>query len=684
MNFRVYRQNALLWKDGVTVIHSGEDAQPYVDEHLIMVADGLGGTGAVRHQLVATEIFDKETVVPALFKGLYDLSADEALAEYVKASFAEMYPLKDVYQTNIYTVKKSSYFGSRIVSAALAYRLKHDSELNPDDMLAQIAGCNGEEREACLKALGERVTAVVKADITKIAENANLIYEAKIPKLKLLATTLCATVYREREDHVEALYLIIGDSRPYVWSARDGLCQVIEDQERADGGMNGCIHTNGDFSIECRYFTFPKPCALMNASDGVFESGLFLSPMAFEKLLLEAVIGNDSIESVEKKLVSDYDTYGTHDDSSTLAMRCFGYGSFEEFQAACRERMNVIEEKYLSKMSDLLEVDYINDYEQCSSALTADIRPLKEDIVADEWVKGYCESCVWEGRYPEGYAAGRIAQGYERQIGRIEAAIREEKEIASERLLALITDHFYEFFEEYKEEPYIKKILSDDKLIKDIKKAKSKLQEAERDYEEMQKDSGIGRRVAEAQRVLDRIAESVRTADSESDGLEADSAASERLLVLVQELQLPMVIRQRYDAYVSENRKLAKYHEAEIRTLCDGLLAGEIAPGKRKKSNNLISRAVNEAQELPERVIGARDERTRQALDSAVATMLKGDITAIFAALVKEDAIKDKKLLKAARKVLEEHRQKTEVLQQKAERQRVLFDAYERTYAKYM
>ena len=681
MDFRVYRQNALLWKDGTTVIHSGEDAQPYVDDHLIMVADGLGGTGAIRHQLVDSEIFNEETVVPMLFKGLYDLEADEALTAYVKASFAEMYPLKDVYQTNIHTVKKSSYFGSRIVSAALAYRLKHDSDLDPDAMLAKLAESEGEARAAYLKSLGERFTAILKADITKISENANLIYEAKIPKLKLLATTLCATVYREREDCVEALYLIIGDSRPYVWSLKDGLCQVIEDQERADGGMNGCVHVNGDFAIECRYFTFSKPCALMNASDGVFESGYFLSPMAFEKLLLEAVIGNDSIEAVERKLVSDYDTYGTHDDSSTLAMRCFGYGSFEEFRAVCRERMNIMQEKYFSKMSDLLEVDYINDYEQSGANLGAAIRPLKEELVADEGVKARCEAFVWEGNYPDGYAAAaRIAQGYERQMGLIESAVQEETQIATESMLTLITDHFYEFLEA----PCIKKRLCDWKLIDDVKKVKNKLQAVEREYEKMKEEQGIEHRVAETQLMLGRITDAIRAASCGSEGLEKCNEECARLLALAQELQLPNAIRQRYEAYVSENRKLASFYAEEIKTLCDSLLSGELEPGKRKRSDGLINRAVNEVLDIPERIHSIREDRTRQAMEGAVATILKGDITALFTTFVREGTIRDKKLLKTARKLLEEHEKKTAEMKQKAERQQALFDAYEQQYAKYM
>ena len=77
MNFRVYRQNSVLVKNSI-VVYSGEDARPYVDDALIMVADGLGGTGAIRQLSVVKELFDRETVIQALFKDMYEKAEDEA------------------------------------------------------------------------------------------------------------------------------------------------------------------------------------------------------------------------------------------------------------------------------------------------------------------------------------------------------------------------------------------------------------------------------------------------------------------------------------------------------------------------------------------------------------------------------------------------------------------------------
>ena len=62
MNLKFYRQGEVTLKSGLT-IYTGEDALPYVDDRLLIVADGLGGTGAIRHSAIVEEMFDRETAL---------------------------------------------------------------------------------------------------------------------------------------------------------------------------------------------------------------------------------------------------------------------------------------------------------------------------------------------------------------------------------------------------------------------------------------------------------------------------------------------------------------------------------------------------------------------------------------------------------------------------------------------
>ena len=135
MKFLVYRQSATNAKNDITV-YSGEDARPFADDNMILIADGLGGTGAIRHLSIVKEMLDRETVVSALFKDVYSDLENETFANYVKDSFVELYPLKDVYdKEHPYVLKKSSYFGSRIVCSSLLYRFSNDEELKPEKIV---------------------------------------------------------------------------------------------------------------------------------------------------------------------------------------------------------------------------------------------------------------------------------------------------------------------------------------------------------------------------------------------------------------------------------------------------------------------------------------------------------------------------------------------------------------------
>ena len=362
MELTVYRQAMKERPDG-TIVYKGEDARPYVDDRLIMVADGLGGAAAIRHLKFNQDMFDKDKLMDALFQGVYDDYSDENFCRYVTDSFFELFAVKDCYTDNVNNIKKSGYFASRIVAAIILHEMTYNKNVDPARIfeLYHKADKKG-KAEALLAELGKHFTEVVREDLKETAEHVNLVYESSYSGLALLGTTLCLTIYLEKEDTVEAVYLTAGDSRPYVWTEKEGLRQIADDEEREDGGMTNYIKANEDaeFTLRCEFKCFKKPCVLFNASDGCFDSGYFLSPLAFEKLILDKALEAENEETRGSALYESFLTLGRHDDSSTIAMKFFGFESFSAFRESAEKRLEQLNKEYFEQMPDLLDDDYMS------------------------------------------------------------------------------------------------------------------------------------------------------------------------------------------------------------------------------------------------------------------------------------------------------------------------------------
>lgn len=400
MELTVYRQSSKKRPDG-TIVYKGEDARPYVDGQVIFVADGLGGAAAIRHQKIVPDLFDSEKLMDALFAGVYPDYSNEVFVNYVKESFFELFAVKDCYTDNVNNIKKSGYFASRIVTAIVLHEMLYSEDHKAEKIFATLAACENENaKKSYLTVLGRHFKELIQTKIKQIAKNANLIYESSYSGLALLGSTICATIYIEHENNVEAIYLTAGDSRPYVWSEKNGLCQVLEDQEGKDGGMTNYIkaNDNADFDIRCDYFSFEKPCVLFNASDGCFDSGKFISQLAFEKTILEGAISSDSAEKMREFLTSFFLDYGRHDDSSTIAMKMFGYETYETFNTACLNRMRVLQAEYFDKMGDLLDVDYVSAYEEYERTFPSKLASLKEKFSSEQGVIDFCSDFIKEGK----------------------------------------------------------------------------------------------------------------------------------------------------------------------------------------------------------------------------------------------------------------------------------------------
>lgn len=415
MELTVYRQAWKARPDG-TVVYKGEDARPYVDGQLLFVADGLGGAAAIRHQKIKPELFDKEKIMDTLFQGVYEDYSNPKFQEYVTESFYELFAVKNCYTDNVNNIKKSGYFASRIVGAIVLHEMLYNPALKAEHLFEALQ----QNKEAALKELEAYFAKKIKKELGQIAQNANLIYESSYSGLALLGSTLCATIFLEGEKYVEALYLTAGDSRPYVWTEQQGLCQVLEDQEGKDGGMTNYIKANPEesFGIRCNYMQYEKPCVLFNATDGCFDSGYFLSPMGFETCLLETIVSEDSMDALAKKLTHTFVEYGKHDDSSTIAMKVFGFADYTELQERAKKRLQTIQDTYVCQLPDLLTKDYTMEYNKCTEVFPAKLAMLKQRFEEETMVKRYCINAVKMGKYPP----------YVEAIQKIDAKIAEEKQ----------------------------------------------------------------------------------------------------------------------------------------------------------------------------------------------------------------------------------------------------------------
>ena len=125
---RVY--NALADKE----LNVGEDAKPYADEKLIVVADGLGGRGGFPHTELDRGMLEKDRLVDVAFSPVFDLEGEkyEDLKKFIQESFSDLFALKEIYGRDFYSSKGSGYFASHLVAAIALYLLRFDARFDID------------------------------------------------------------------------------------------------------------------------------------------------------------------------------------------------------------------------------------------------------------------------------------------------------------------------------------------------------------------------------------------------------------------------------------------------------------------------------------------------------------------------------------------------------------------------
>ena len=230
--------NALADKE----LNVGEDAKPYADEKLILVADGLGGRGGFPHTELDRGMLEKDRLVDVAFSPVFDLEGEkyEDLKKFIQESFPDLFALKEIYGRDFYSSKGSGYFASHLIAAIALYLLRFDARFDIDALFencekakarAQIketgakkegekvptppANAENKEKNAVEKAESAPVkaegavskeellkkfaldfSAALKEKLAAIAQNVGLKNESRLKGTYLLPTTLSVTLMR--------------------------------------------------------------------------------------------------------------------------------------------------------------------------------------------------------------------------------------------------------------------------------------------------------------------------------------------------------------------------------------------------------------------------------------------------------------------------------------------------------
>ena len=161
----VYHQKI---KDGDKKIFIGEDAYPFCQPNLLLVADGLGGRGGYPHTKIDHDVLEEEKLFDVMFKHVFPAEVDEEFLAHVHKSFSEVFQTKEYYFSSDQTTRSSGYFASRIASIIVLYELKYNEEFAIDGIFADVMSKDGEEREQALQAYGDKLASIIKEGKIKV------------------------------------------------------------------------------------------------------------------------------------------------------------------------------------------------------------------------------------------------------------------------------------------------------------------------------------------------------------------------------------------------------------------------------------------------------------------------------------------------------------------------------------
>lgn len=604
----------------------GEDAKPYADEKLILVADGLGGRGGFPHTELDRGMLEKDRLVDVAFSPVFDLEGEkyEDLKKFIQESFSDLFALKEIYGRDFYSSKGSGYFASHLIAAIALYLLRFDARFDIDALFencekakaraqeetgakkesekaptppvnaeskeknavekAESASENTESavekaesapaktekamsKEELLKKFALDFSAALKEKLAAIAQNAGLKNESRLKGTYLLPTTLSVTLMREREESVDLICLWAGDSRAYYWN-EEGLAQISDDHE-IGGTMTNLISLAKDFRLQICSLKVKKPCLVFNATDGVYKCMMFASPLDLESLLLQAILKSESVEQLEENLDKIYENIGRHDDSNSLAAVTFGYADFGALKAAAGKRSDEIEREIVSRLPGILTRDYRAEYEKADAEFISSLLKVKDKAIAVPEVLEAITRQMKERKYAP----------FEKEVAEIRGKIRrKELEIRAcrEEIAAKVASHWIK-------KPTLRKLSG-----KDLPLFKKGLYKKVEGIDELKKAyaSGCDEEIDELQKQVEKFCEcgdKLRDVITVKDTAQAAEESLERIEEVVKKLKARArgkneIYRQYYsdlEDIEKVSKEMMQEDEAEIEKLAEEIFSGK-------------------------------------------------------------------------------------------------------------
>lgn len=302
-----------------------EDAMPFAGGGLIIVADGLGGSGSAVHNIEAHDYADlRDEIFKSAF---YDFDAYKAqpIASYLEYW---VYPMADGVPDT------SALWGSRITIARCAYALLCEDKFAYADL--------SDER------VRRELSAFVTDGLERTAKHFGL-KNGRYDDQKLLPSTLAFIRYKtEKNGGVTAEVVWAGDSRCYALT-RDGLKQLSVDDEDKSGSITNlfCAGAKKPAVLNYRRYMLEAPCALLAVSDGVFEPFEPHDSFGAETVLLRLICGCNGYAELAEALKEYYGKIRS--DDATMAFAQTGFCSYGDMRKAFAPR-----ERFLAAIRDRL------------------------------------------------------------------------------------------------------------------------------------------------------------------------------------------------------------------------------------------------------------------------------------------------------------------------------------------
>ena len=314
-------------------VQKNEDAIPYIrgqeNKGLIVVADGLGGSGSFVHKLVEKDynhsLFErlKDVILPEYYREK-EISGNDDFNAWLNELIA---PMADAEPDT------SALWGSRIAIARFVYYLNKNCEVDLKDRSKRAELTDYIYKGLLLTAKEFKLESVaIKGQLT-------------------LPTTLAGIQYEDKGDgiHIDAIWA--GDSRAYALLPGKGLKQLSKDDEDASGAINNLFALKEgrplDTKLRLNSYVLPKKSAVFVCSDGIFDPYAPLDNIGVEAVLLNCLSEAGSFDELKQKWFEHYKPM-THDDCS-VSFVSFGFESFKEFK-----------DSFIGRTEDVITT--LNDY----------------------------------------------------------------------------------------------------------------------------------------------------------------------------------------------------------------------------------------------------------------------------------------------------------------------------------